>query len=356
VPDYRRDLASSHNSLGLLLSDLGKRPEAEAEYRQALALPEKLASDFPGVPRYREELARSHNNLGNLLSDLGKRPEAEAEYRQALALQEKLATDFPTLPQYREQLARSYNNLGNLLRDLGKRPEAEAQYRRALALRERLATDFPTVPGYAVDLGCSYLDFGNLVRDRGEPAASLDWYAKAHASLRPVLAKESRLVSARRILRNVHWDRAAALDRLGRHAEAVADWEQTLALNDEKHRDGWFRLRQSLSLAQAGQHRQATVAAEELLKAGNAKNSTLYDAACVYALAAAQAAKEAAPKTSSLQAEQYARRALVLLRQAVQQGFKKLTHMKNDTDLDSLRQRPDFQQLLADLEAKAPGK
>jgi hypothetical protein len=45
-----------------------------------------------------------------------------------------------------------------------------------------------------------------------------------------------------------------------------------------------------------------------------------------------------------------------LLRQAVQQGYKDVAHMKKDPDLDALRQRPDFRQLLADLEAKAPGK
>jgi hypothetical protein len=74
----------------------------------------------------------------------------------------------------------------------------------------------------------------------------------------------------------------------------------------------------------------------------------------VYALAAAQAAKEAAPHTSSLGAEQYARRAMALLLQAVQKGYNNVAHMKKDTDLDSLRQRPDFRQLLRNLEASAP--
>jgi hypothetical protein len=33
-------------------------------------------------------------------------------------------------------------------------------------------------------------------------------------------------------------------------------------------------------------------------------------------------------------------------------GFKDGAHMKKDTDLDPLRQRPDFQELLRQLEAK----
>jgi hypothetical protein len=81
-----------------------------------------------------------------------------------------------------------------------------------------------------------------------------------------------------------------------------------------------------------------------------------YAAACVYARAAAQAAKEASPHTSSPRAKQYAQRAVALLGQAVQKGYTDTAHMKKDADLDAVRQRPDFQQLLADLEAKAPGK
>ena len=76
----------------------------------------------------------------------------------------------------------------------------------------------------------------------------------------------------------------------------------------------------------------------------------------IYALAAAGTRKQAPQNTSSLRAEQYARRAVALLRQAAQKGFRDIAHLKKDTDLDGLRQRTDFQQVLVDLEAKAPGK
>jgi len=49
----------------------------------------------------------------------------------------------------------------------------------------------------------------------------------------------------------------------------------------------------------------------------------------------------------------YADQAMAMLRDAVAKGFKDAAHMKKDTDLDPLRQREDFQKLLAELEAKA---
>jgi hypothetical protein len=45
---------------------------------------------------------------------------------------------------------------------------------------------------------------------------------------------------------------------------------------------------------------------------------------------------------------------MAALRQAVGAGYRNVAHMKIDTDLDALRPRPDFQQLLKELEAKSP--
>jgi hypothetical protein len=55
-------------------------------------------------------------------------------------------------------------------------------------------------------------------------------------------------------------------------------------------------------------------------------------------------------------AQLYGDAAMKLLREAVSKGYKDVPHMKKDTDLDPLRQREDFQKLLAELEAKAGPK
>ena len=43
-----------------------------------------------------------------------------------------------------------------------------------------------------------------------------------------------------------------------------------------------------------------------------------------------------------------------MLRQAVQKGHRDVARLKEDSDLGVLRPRPDFQKLLAELDAKAP--
>jgi serine/threonine protein kinase/Flp pilus assembly protein TadD len=346
VPDYRHELAGSHHNLGSLLKNLGKHTEGEEEYRQAIALSQRLTSDFPTVPTYRAFLANHHNHLGNLLRDLGKQAEAEAECRQALALQKQLAADFPTVPDYRKHLALSHHNLGILLKNLGKQAEAEAEYRQALALQKQLAADFPTVPDYQVDLGGSYCNLGNLVKGNNRPADALPLYDQAIEVLAPLVEREPRLVTARLFLRNSHWGRAKGLMQLDRFTEADRDWDQAVALADGSTRAD-IRLQRATGLVRL-EPKKAMAEADAVLQGNLLSPVPFYDSACVYALSSARIQDAAL-------SDEYAARAVALLRQAREKGYfnapVRVEHMKKDADLDLLRGRADYQKLLAELEA-----
>src|SRR5262249_20636353 len=153
--------ASWHESLGILLRDLGRHGGpggAEEHLQKALALRSKLADEFRNMAAYRRELANTQSNLGNLLRVLGRhggRGGAEEHLQKALTLRQKLAQGFPAVPGYRQDLAASHNEMGTLLRALGRHggpAGAEEQYRKALALRQKLADDFPDVHVYRGDL------------------------------------------------------------------------------------------------------------------------------------------------------------------------------------------------------------
>jgi hypothetical protein len=69
---------------------------------------ESLAKQFPTVPQYRYDLARFQDGVGNVLRDTGKLKEAEAAYRRALNIEEKLAAEFPAIVVYPTQLISCY--------------------------------------------------------------------------------------------------------------------------------------------------------------------------------------------------------------------------------------------------------
>jgi serine/threonine protein kinase/Tfp pilus assembly protein PilF len=346
VPDYRVGLASSHHNLAVLLGRLDKGDEAQAEYRAALAVQEKLAAEFPTVPDYRHDLASNHSGLGDVLDRLDKRGEAEAEYRVALAVQEKLAAEFPNVPAYLHELGRSHFRLGVILHSLGELDAAEAENRAAVIILESLAGDSLDVPDYAVELGGSLCNFGVFEGANGRPEEALEWFAQAVRVLERVLAKHGRMADARQFLRNAHGGRAQVLDRLNRFAEAADDWDLAIELDAGPNRSQIRRFR-AFSLARAGDHAEAVTEATSLAAEQGVSGGTLYDLACVVSLASA------AVKDDAKLCEQYSARTVDLLRMAKSAAFfenqMNIEHMKQDSDLDSIRDRDDYKKFVHSL-------
>ena len=114
--------------------DTGKPAEAEAEFRKALAIRQKLADDNPAVTDFRSRLADSHINLGILLSETGKPAEAEAEYRKALAIRQKLADDNPSVIDFRGGLSYDYLRVAALQAWFGQDKELSSTCEKLLSL------------------------------------------------------------------------------------------------------------------------------------------------------------------------------------------------------------------------------
>ena len=81
--------------MGNTLRELDRLDEAEASYKQAIAL--------------KPDYAMAHSNLGNALTELGRLDEAEASCAQAIALK----SDF----------AEAHSNLGKILLKNGQHRE-----------------------------------------------------------------------------------------------------------------------------------------------------------------------------------------------------------------------------------------
>ena len=74
----------------------------------------------------------------------------------------------------------------------------------------------------------------------------------------------------------------------------------------------------------------------------------LYDLACYQALLSGVLQRPGSG-SSAAEGQAAADRAMNRLRESVAAGFRDSAHMRNDTDLDPLRTRPDFQALMMDL-------
>ncbi len=104
-----------------------------------------------------------------------------------------------------------------------------------------------------------------------------------------------------------------------------------------------IRLQRATTLARLKRHAEATAEANAFARSKDASAAILYDVARVYALSVVAAGVD--PPT-----DQYAARAVELLRRAIERGYQNVARLKRDPDLDALRPRADFQKLLSELE------
>jgi tetratricopeptide (TPR) repeat protein len=154
------------------------------------------------------------------------------------------------------------------------------------------------------------------------------------------------------------------LTRLGRHADAVADWRRALELDSGSNRN-FLHFNLAYALIRSGDHAGAVAEAEKLEKSQPATGNLLYNLASVYSRAAAAVAGDASlpESTRKQRVEQYASRAVALLSRGAQGGMfrnpanlerlRKDIDVNKDSDLAPLRDRADFKKLLADVERPA---
>jgi hypothetical protein len=187
---------------------------------------------------------------------------------------------------------------------------------------------------------------GRLIGDQGNLEGSLPFHAKSIESLESVYRNDPRVAKVRESLLIAHWARAMTLAGLRRFSPSLEDWNRAVELDDGHHISS-LRIKRASTLLNLGDHARASADAQAISESSGATSEDLYNAACVLAVSARIAAKDASV------AESYAARAVGMLRGAADKGYKDLAHIKKDADLDNLRARNDFKNLLQELEQRA---
>jgi tetratricopeptide (TPR) repeat protein len=263
-------------NLAGVMNDLGDRPEAEALYRESLAMWRELSNDglvamtlealgglvlfqrrFDEADALFSESLRLNRELygeddarfvGHVLGSVavlrtkqGRLPEAEALNRQILQMRRDHYGD------QHPQVALSLHNLAHVLLRQEKHAEAVELFRESLAIRRAVSgDDHPLVARTLSYLGSQLVALGR--RPEGEAV-----YRQALAQQRKLLGDYHPEV--RVTLR----DLAASRQEDGDHDEAVALLREALAIAErlypEGHREAWrrFSTMSKLGYALAGQ-------------------------------------------------------------------------------------------------------
>jgi tetratricopeptide (TPR) repeat protein len=368
TPQARSQLAAAYARVGAIHQEIGPRSEALAAHRRALAIREALAAAEPADPQHWSELAQSLMAIGHLLRQLGRWDDAIQSYERGLAIEQVLVRDHPTVSLYKSDLAWFLSNLWIVQAERG-RPDEVAQavrlQERVLAIREALVRDDPADARRESDLAWCQYDLGRAHEVAGHRDEAMCWVGRAQAAL-------DRLAQAHPSDVELRYRQSRCLESLGLHQrraglpEARQSFERMVTIREALAREnpasirhqttlGWGYVHLAIVRAAVGRRAEALDnirKAEQISERwADANPIALYNLACAYAqcsIGGSPGASDLAPAELA-ERQSCADRAMTALRRAVTAGYAKVELMRRDIDLDPLRPRRDFQELLMNL-------
>jgi serine/threonine-protein kinase len=363
-PQYRDDLAEAYIFLGhsrVLNADFAGGLEA---YQKGAEIAGALAREFPGEPAYRATAAECHRSLGYYFTVANSR-EGEAHFKEAVRLAEDLHREHPQSAEYRALLASILGAYGQFLVAHQRLPEARPLVERGMALT--------TGPGPRSGRARMNQEQGiitlrtsaaRLHEREGKREKSRELLEQATKRYEELIAGQPQSFPYRlqavqaygdlaRVQRAEN-DPAGALKATGRAVDLYDEMLKDFPVFQEMPRSAWFqqqragaRINHAINLASDGKVSEAATLAAAAEKGPPVPSAVqAYNLACVFAQLVGKA--EGGTK------DDYAAKAMTWLKRAQATGYpataSAIDHVRTkDEDLNSLRERPEFQEWVKGL-------
>jgi tetratricopeptide (TPR) repeat protein len=394
-PDVRLDVAQAHQKTAYIQKLLGRPDLAAANFQQAIALLESLPDEMqdtlehqgrladcchglgncmtvfaeqerwllkglelrerasrrrPQDPDLQLSVAISHHHLGALYQ-VGLHPEnIEHHYDQAVTICARLVREHPEKDAYRAQLADSYVNLGLRYAASERLGRAAEVFRAASELLEQLAKKNPTELAYQTSLAALLQNWGNLPNLNSHDALAKT--TRAVTLMEALLRQEPRHSVARYMLLNASGSRALFYARHARHQEALKDYDRVVELSEGADREYHKGMRTAF-IAHTGDYVRACTEADALSHNSNADGDSIYAMARAYAFSVGKANADTARSVAERArlTESLTTKSLALLARLRKAGYfddaGRLEHLQTTADLNAVRSRSEYQELLA---------
>src|SRR5262249_13845969 len=200
------------------------------------------------------------------------------------------------------------------------RKAALLAYQDALRISQPLAEAAPQNVQAQTDLFFNYWKLGGIEKTQFEYARATEWFGRGRRVLQ-LLEQAGKLVDPYKSAPAIV-DREIAFCQAAERAVEDLDF----ALRQPADQGPALLSAPAGALAREAKTAQAVATADQLVQLEPKKADNLYGAACGYALCAAAAEDRELRETYSL-------RAMELLRQAVEAGYKDLNNIKQDPNL-----------------------
>jgi len=359
------DLAVAWTNLAKTMGNAGSEQESEALLARTRTHIEELIRRAPDSGSARNLLADTLHSLGNLAADRNHFEEARSLYQRSLELREAMVREHPDDWAGQTQLARIHNELGLLHFHFNHPQEALTYYEKSRALRERLLAAEPASAELQEYVARSLENLGNLQNSLGNYAAALPVLERGR-ELRVRLAAASRgNAEMQGALGGSLHNLAMAHEGLGHDAEAERLYREAIecqkrarSIQPEIVVYRVFLTNHLLGLGgirlRAGEPDEAAELALESAALWTTQSQPLLRSAMLLASCAGAPGRKDSPDAKAQKAR-FGRSAVELLEKATVGGFRNLELFRSSNQLDPIRDREDFKDLVRRLEPGSSG-
>jgi WD40 repeat protein/tRNA A-37 threonylcarbamoyl transferase component Bud32 len=282
----------------------------------------------------------------------GSAPAAEQAFDRVLELAEALARDHPDDRYFALLLGRVQREIARYSRDIGKTERAEKAAASAATIWKTLGGEDTLEDRSTATLAVTCHDVTSDARVHGDLELARDACSGSVAVLEQTFKETPNKPKLREELLDAHGMHAVILVELKSYKDALGDWERAMELTGGQ--DPSVRLGRAVTLVRSGDHARATAEADALAQ-GNPPALTRLALARIFGRAAATVRddQQITPEERDKLVERHSARAIELLKAAHAGGvFQDSMHanrLHRDKELDALRGRDDFKQLVEEV-------
>jgi len=280
-PDARSNVSRVTQGAGLRAYKDRDWPAARKYLERAANHYRILLSYTPADPVTRHEYGWNHNIRGHIEYFNGNYNEAVILLTRACDILAPLVDEQPEHLKAHRDYAETLNFRGVTHQRLKQTDEARASWDQAADQFRKLAQKDPASVESTTGLGGLLVNRALMEQNLNTSGDWLQWMDQAIVELRRAVDHPRANNTSKRYLRNAHLTRANGLHELGRFEEAVADWDQGMALNDVAAEVAGLRIRRSQTLQKLGRLADALREVNEASNQNNLSNDDRLRAARV---------------------------------------------------------------------------
>ncbi|MDP6442316.1 MAG: protein kinase [Pirellulaceae bacterium] len=350
----------SHSPEGRRAEMLTSRTEA------SLLSNQQFVRENDDSPALRDDVAQSWLMIAGIYFTKARGEESSHAFQQAIGRLEELLSENPRDLTTLVRLAYAYDKRGFVLDKLNRPREAASSIAAGAGIADRIAADqdrtgdLPLEPARRILCAGHALHLANDAYNTDRPATAFQLADLGHRAVEGV--DDNTLPDhTRRLMASICYVRGLSHDKLRRYDDAIADLQRAIELDPV--RGPWqFSLNLAYAVVHTGEHERATgdadaLAANSLAQEHPRAEVLVYGAAAINSRAIAELRKIASlteAEKSQLE-ERYAMQSLEWLKKwleiVAEGGVDIVQLLETDGDLDAIRSRPEFVELLRQLEA-----